>query len=141
MSNFSGLFNLGTACISKNIIPKLSKVKAKHLKCTTYEIDINSFPSEHINIVAELIEPDYVIPLPEEEKCQPPDAVTYIYTENKPWLILTILGHDHNLLAIPNETGTVVNHFNERFSLNKKEHSYSSENYAGKVFDKYSKEI
>ena len=141
LSDFSGLFNLGTACISKNIIPKLSKVKAKHLNCTSIEIDLNAFPSENINIVAELIEPNYVIPLPEKEQCTPPDALTHTYKESKPWLNLTILGHEHNLLAIPNETSTVVNHYNERFTLNKEGHNYSSENYAGKVFDEHSKEI
>lgn len=141
LAEFSGLFNLGTVCFSKNIVPKLPKAKKKYFnRYTAYELDLESFPSSQINIVSELIEPEYEIPLLEEEKCYPSDAVIKEFRETKPWLILTILGHEHNLLAIQNDKSTLVNHFNERFTLNKKGQEYSSENYAGKVFEELSKE-
>lgn len=141
LAEFSGFFNLGTVCFSKNIVSKLPKAKKKYFnKYIAYELDLEAFPSDQINIVSELIEPDYEIPLPEEEKCYPPDAVVKKIRETKPWVIITTLGHEHNLLAIPNNKSTTVNHFNERFTLNKKGQTYSSENYAGKVFEEFSKE-
>ena len=139
---FSGLFNLGTASISKNIIPKLPKAKKKYFnKYITYELDVESYPSNQINIVSELIEPDYLIPLPEQEQCYPPDSVSKIFKETKPWLILTILCHEHNLLIKANASTTTFNHYNERFTANKKGQSYSSELYSGKAFEIFSKEI
>ncbi|MEZ9440847.1 hypothetical protein [Vibrio atlanticus] len=141
LAQFIGFFNLGTACISKNIVPKLPKVKKKYFnKYETYEIDLESFPSDQLNIVSELIEPEYEIPLPASEKCYPPEAVVEVFKYNKLWLILTILGHEHNLLIVPNGKTTTVNHYNERFTANNKGQSYSSEAYSSKAFDMYSKE-
>lgn len=132
LADFSGLFNLGTLCFSKRIIPKLPKVKKKYFsKYTALELDVESFSSEYINIVMELIEKGYDIPLPEGEKCLPPDAVEFIVDQTKPIVSLTVLGHDHNLLVIPNEKTITVNHFNERFTANKEGQQYSTENYSG----------
>lgn len=140
LAKFSGFFNLGTVCISKSIVPKLPKVKKKYFnKYITFELDLESFPSNQINIVSELIEPDYVFPFTESES--PPDSITRIFKEIKPWLIVTVLGHEHNLLIIPNETSMTVNHYNERFTANKKGDLYFSECYGGKVFEEFSKEI
>lgn len=136
LASFQGHLNLGVACFSKRIISKLPKVKKKFFKkYETYEIDLNAFPSDYINIVSELIEPDYIIPLPEEEKCFPPDAVSTTFKTKNTWIIITILGHKHNLLIIPDEKVTHVNHFNERFTANKKGAKMKMENYAGEVFD------
>lgn len=141
LAGFVGLFNLGIACISKSIVPKLPKVKKKYFnKYFAYELDLEAFPSYQINIISELIEPEYEIPLLEKEKCYPPDAVVKIFKNNKPWIIITVLGHEHNLLVVPNSKTTTVKHFNERFTANRKGQSYSSEVYAEKAFDKFSKE-
>jgi len=142
LKSFNGLFNLGTICVSKNIINKFPKTKQKYYnKYITYEVDLDSFPSEHINIVCELLEPNYIIPLAEEEKCYPPEAVNKTFNTTNPWLSITLLGHENNLLIIPGETGFKVNHFNERFTANKEGQSYSSELYSGDAYDKYGKEI
>ena len=139
LNNFKGLFNLGTVCISKRIITKLPKVKKKYFKkCLVYEIKTNEYPSNDLNIVCELVEPAFS--LDGSENSYPPDATVKIFKEVTPWVILTILGHQHNLLAIPKSYKTEVKHFNERFTLNKKGNSYSSESYSGKVFEEYSKE-
>jgi len=136
LASFKGHYHLGTAYFSKRIIPKLPKVKKKYFnKYEAYEVDLASFPSEHINIVSELIEPEYEIPLPEKEKCLPPGAVSTTFKTKSTWIILTVLGHDHNLLMFPDEKVTHVNHFNERFTANKKGAKMKMENYAGKVFD------
>lgn len=141
LSEFSGYYNLGVACLSKSVIPKLPKVKKKYFrKYHTYEIDLESFPNDNINIVAELIEPDFTIPLSEAEKAAPPNAVSDTLKLRSPWLVITILGHE-NLLLAPTDTGFIVNHFNERFTANKKGQEYSSEQYSPAIFEENSKEI
>lgn len=142
LADFTGIFNLGIAGISKNIIPKLPKVKQRYFnkKHITYEIDLDTYPSDQINIVSEIIEPGYIIPLSEKEKSYPLESTVKTFDETNPWLILTTLGHDHNLLAKQNKTGVTVNHINDRFTLNKKGQEYSTESYAGSIFEKPSKE-
>lgn len=116
LADFTGVFNLGVAGISKNIIPKLPKVKQKYFnkKHITYEIDLDEYTSDQINIVSEIIEPGYTIPLTEEEKIYPLETEVKVFKETTPWLRLTIMDHDHNLLAKKNKTGVTVNHINDR---------------------------
>lgn len=140
LKEFSGLFNLGTICISKNIITKFPKIKQRYFnKHITYKIDLDELPSEHINIICELIEPNYNIPLAEEQKSYPPKSIIKTFTNTNPWLNLTILGHEDNLMIVPEKTGFKLNDFNDRFSVNKKGNSYSAESYSNKAYEEHGK--
>ena len=141
LASFSGHHNLGVVMLSKSLIPKFSKVKQKYFnKFTAYEIDVESFTSNQFNIVIELVEPDYVIPLTDEEKSPPLGAIVKEFKETTPWLVLTILGEPDNLLVSATDKETHVNHFNTRYTANAKGSSYSSELYAGKAYDVFGKE-
>lgn len=132
IKNFKGLYNLGIILIAKNTLSNLKKVKQKDLnKNKIYEVDIESFPSNLLNVVPELIEPDYTIQLPEHEQCIPPKAEQIIIKDFCPWISLTILGYPDNLLVIPKGNGFAVKHFNKRFSANENGKKYSAEAYSG----------
>jgi len=139
IKDFKGLYNLGVIMLSKTILTDLHKVKQKDFNHRVYEIDVESFPSDVLNIVPELIEPNYVIPLPENEKCIPKKAKQILIKDFNPWISLTILGHSENLLSIPNNDGFTVRHINTRFSANEKGKNYSSEAYSGKFIKNASK--
>lgn len=141
LADFKGLYNLGVVLLSKDTIPHMPKVKKKYFdKHETFSIDIESFPSETLNLIPEIIQPEYEIELPEKEKATPPNSISKTFTDFTPWVCITVLGHEENLLIEPREKGFIVNHFNERFTANKKGVEYSSESYGGQVFREHSKE-
>lgn len=127
---FKGWFQLGTSMIKKKLLegnPCL-KERERRKALTVQEVDLEVFPSEIINMVVEFIEPTYLESI--SKKLKPPkDAKTLIISSIKPHIVLTILGHAHNLLIKPNEEGFVVSHYNNRYSTNIKGIQYRYEAY------------
>jgi hypothetical protein len=139
LREITGLYNLGVVMFSKKLIAKLPHTKEKYYKDLFCEIDIETLPSDQFNVVIELMEPNFKIPETDSEMAYPPDASIKEFRETRPWLILTVLGHEHNLLISATEAHTTVNHFNNRFTANRKNQSYSSELYAGQAYEVFGK--
>jgi hypothetical protein len=130
---FKGYYNLGVVMITKKVLSDMHKVKERDAKKSIlFVVDVEKYPCSVLNIVSELIEPGFHIPLPEKEKKLPPKADVALFEEFSPWIHITVLGFQENLLVYPEEKGFTVKHFNERFTANKEDNNYSAEAYAGK---------
>jgi hypothetical protein len=131
LANFHGWFQLGISMIRKSSIERQPCLKGKDQRGgnRVYLIDLEKFPSGTLNIVAELIEPAEEPLLNLQTLQPPPDAETRVLKHFEPWLVLTILGHDHNLLIRPAENGISVEHYNSRFSASRPGQQYQWEAY------------
>jgi hypothetical protein len=139
LRQITGVYTLGVVMFSKDLIARLPPTKDKYYRDSFYEVDIERLPSDQFNVVIELMEPNFEIATTDAEMAYPPDAVIKEFREARPWLILTLLGHKHNLLVSATETHTTVNHFNNRFTANRNGQSYSSELYAGQAYEAFGK--
>lgn len=131
LDDFKGWRQMGTSMILKSELPKSPCLKKHDLKkaLTLHETDLESYPSEVINIVVEFLEPDKRELMASEDVAPPPDATILVIESVQPWIILTILGHNHNLLIGPKEDGFIVHHFNTRYSTNLPGVQYGFEAY------------
>jgi len=139
LRNLTGLHQLGVVMFSKDLIPKLPSVKDKYYRELFYEVDLDALPSNQFNVVIEIMEPYFDL-TSNMQMAYPPDAIVKEFKETKPWLLLTVLGHEHNLLVSATNKHTKVTHFNNRFSANESGKSYSSELYAEKAFEMFGQE-
>lgn len=120
LDGFKGWRQMGTSMILKSellnspVLAKRDRKKALTLK----EVDLEAYPSKVINIVVEFLEPSKQELLEYEDVAPPPDATVLVIDSIQPWIVLTILGHEHNLLIEPTEDGFTVHHFNTRYSTN-----------------------
>lgn len=119
ISHFKGYYNLGMGMVLKSALSNNPELKHKDSSNQIYDVDIDQFPSDTLNIAAELLEPD-MIDLISCESMQPPKDAYIIEVKNTcPWLLVTLLGHDHNLLIAPYDgefKGVTLRHFNSRYS-------------------------
>ena len=132
LSNFHGWFQLGSGMILKSSLEKCPKLKQKHLKYHVVKVDIDKFPSNALNIVADLLGPNQNELLNNTDMAPPKDSEVIEITCSNPWVIVTILGHDHNLLISPYDgefKGVKCRHFNKRYSASTKGLSYRFEAY------------
>ncbi len=108
--------------IWKNLLlksPVLTKRDGKKA-VTLKEVDLEAYPSEIINIVVEFLEPSKLELLKSEDVVPPPDATVFVIDSIEPWIVLTALGHKHNLLIEPKGSIITVHHFNTRYSVNRR---------------------
>lgn len=133
LSSFQGFHPLGVVMFQKSLLPLFQEVKQKHINNTLLEIDFSRFPSDVINLVLEIIEPEKELQINEDTKF-PDNAVHTIRKQLNPWIIFTILGHENNLLVIPNDNGFTVKHYNKRFTVNDKDGQYFSEASSKNIF-------
>ena len=132
LAQFHGWCNLGLGMILKSSLNKNPCLKSRDRKYQVNEFDIDQFPSDTLNVVAELLEPNRYDLLDTEEMRAPVGAHVIEVTTSHPWVIVTILGHDHNLLVCPYSgefKGVTCRHFNTRYSANRLGVSYSFEAY------------
>ena len=131
LDNFKGWYQLGTSMIAKSELLKNPCLKERDRKkaLTLQEVDLKAYPSEIINIVVEFLEPSKRELLTSEDVAPPPDATMLVIDSIQPWIVLTILGHEHNLLIKPSEDGFTVSHFNTRYSTNLPGVQYKYEAY------------
>lgn len=131
LGDFSGFYPLETSMLLKDSIPFLPKIRERDLKKSIiFEVDIDRFPSSALNIVLEIIEPNKSLQINEDTQ-PPPNAVVSVIEDFSPWVIITVLGHEHNLLTVPTSTGFIAKHFNKRYSVNVEGGNYSYEAYDG----------
>lgn len=131
LKNFEGWYQLGATMVQKSALSKNPNLKSRDRKSQTIlkELDLGQFPSNTINLVVELLHPTFQDVLNSESIRPPSDAVLVVVDDITPWIILTILGHDHNLLIKPKKKAFEVSHFNSRYSLNKLGQKYYFEAY------------
>lgn len=131
LADFHGFHQLGLSMLRKSALSTEPPVKSRDQKGHSHlqEINLDAFPSEALNFVVELIEPDCeeLLHLPELQP--PPDAHVVVLRTFQPWVIFTTLGHDHNLLVRPAPAGFIASHFNSRFSANRPGQQYRYEAY------------
>ncbi|MFC1990986.1 hypothetical protein ACFLU9_02410, partial [Chloroflexota bacterium] len=127
--NFRGWHQLGISMIAKKKVGTHPPLKARDRKkaARIIELVMGDYPSKTINIVIELASPDFKQYLNRTEVATPPEAVTEVLEFGNFSLILTVLGHDSNLLVRADKDNIYVSHFNSRFSANKDGVNYSWE--------------
>ena len=126
LSDFNSWHQFGTTMLLKETVPGLPIIEERHHKKATKieEINLDCFPSETINIVVEIIDPKLISYINYEHLAPPSEGNTIKIKDIQPFIILTMLGHESNLLIKPNQTGFTVSHFNSRFSANRKDVKY-----------------
>jgi hypothetical protein len=130
ISDFHGWYQLGIAMISKERVSNNPIVKNKDKrKAEIFEVDLDYFPENTYNVIAELISEDFYPYLNNDEVSKPVDAVEIRIPFGRLSGILTFLGHDHNLIVRADEKNLRVSHFNSRFSANQKGVDYTFEAY------------
>lgn len=131
LDDFQGWYQLGKGMIRKQALSKNPELKARDLrgKITIREVDIDAYPSETLNLFFELLEPNKLELIHGASLDPPPDADVIIFDIFDPWIITTILGHDHNLLIRPKDDGVILSYFNDRFTANKPREKYLIEAY------------
>ena len=129
LDNFRGWYQLGIVMIVKEKVKTNPPLKANDRKKADRIIEfvMGDYPSKTINIVTEMIAPDYIQFLNRTEVATPPEATTEVLEFGNLSLILTVLGHDSNLLIRADKDSFYVSHFNSRFSANQKGVNYSWE--------------
>jgi hypothetical protein len=131
LDNFRGWYQLGVTMIAKERVEKHPSLKASDRKkaARIIELVMDDYPSETINIVIEMISPDFKQFLNQPELATPTEATTEVLEFGNFSIILTVLGHDSNLLVRADKDNFYVSHFNSRFSANQEGVNYSWEAY------------
>ncbi len=132
LEQFQGWYQLGLGMVLKSSLHNSPELKSKDRKHQVYQVDIDQFPSDALNLVAELLDPQKSSLLDEEEMHPPADAQVIKIVSSNPWIIVTILGHDHNLLVAPYDgdfKGVRCRHINKRYSASLPGSRYSFEAY------------
>ncbi len=129
LQNFRGWHQFGVSMIAKDSLLNKPPLKGRDRKKTvrTIQISMSHFPSKTINMVTEMVSPDFEQYLQSPQVALPPNAVTEVLRFEGFSVVLTMLGHDDNLLVRPTETGFAVSHYNSRFSANQNGVTYSYE--------------
>jgi len=129
LNDFATWYQFGTSMILKESITEYPCLKDRNLRDSLriIEVNLNDYPSKVLNILVELINPKMKDLLKFENLSPPTDAKTYVIEEVQPFIVITILGHDHNLLIKPQIGGFTVSHYNSRFSTNRKDVDYTYE--------------
>lgn len=132
LDGFKGWHQLGIMMANKDTLLENPCVGKHHRKTaiTLQEIGLKSYPSVTINFVVELLESNGLEFITSEDAAPPPDAKVYMIDSIQPWIVLTVLGYEHNLLVKPCKDGVTVSHFNIRYSANRPGVKYEYEAYS-----------
>jgi hypothetical protein len=120
-SQFKGWCKLGLGVVLKSSLAENPPLRSRDRKGFIHEVDIDVFPSNALNLMAELADSAGRSYLSSPEMCPPPDAQVIELPIPPFWIIVTILGHTHNLLISPYDgqfQGVTCRHFNNRYSAN-----------------------
>lgn len=131
LDKFRGWARLGFAMISKDQLAKNAPVKPKDRKAGSIlaTVPIAQLPSETINLFVELLHRDRRHWL-ETPGVQPPQyAILRCLDLDDLLVVITVLGHESNLLVRPTADGFQVLHYNDRYSANQPGATYTFEAY------------
>lgn len=132
LSQFQGLYKLGMGMILKPSLSNNPKIRNRDWRSQVYEVDIDQFPNDTINIVAELLESNMIDLISCDSMRPPKDSYIIEIESTRPWVIITLLGHDHNLLIVPYDgefKGVTLRHYNTRYSASPPGRKISYEAY------------
>lgn len=131
IDQFKGWYQLGIVMALKDQLLNNPCVRNKDRKPADIlvEVSIRDLPSPTLNIVLELIEPEQFNLLGNPDVAPPHNAVVHVLKLNNPWVVVTILGHEEDLLVRPQDDGFVVSHYNTRYSANLPGVEYNFEAY------------
>jgi hypothetical protein len=93
------------------------------------DLSVTNLPAPVLNIVVELVHRDYHDLLNGLNLDAPSTAIQRTLPLGRFDAILTVLGHDSDLLIRPQEIGFTVTHFNDRFTANAQGAIYTFEAY------------
>ena len=131
LKDFTGWYQLGMAAISKDLLETNPALKPRDIrKDRLYEIDVDVFPANYLNLVVELISDDFWPHLHHPDVQAPQNSSEIILPFGRLSVVVTVLGHDENLILTADETVIHVKHINSRFSSNQKGAQYSVEAYS-----------
>lgn len=132
LDQFRGWLQLGVAMIGKQKIRNNPPLKARDLRPTNMvaEVSIETLPANCLNVVVELLHRDQRALLEVPEVQPPVDAKLHVFELSDLLIVLTVLGHEQNLLIRPAVGGVLVSHFNSRYSANASGVQYVFEAYA-----------
>ena len=131
IAQLTGWVQIGTSLVPKVAIPQNPCVKEKDRKTGNrlVVIPIEDFPSPTINIVLEFTDPSSIELSNNLEFAPPPDALVKVIDLDGLLVVLTIIGHEDQLLIKPIEDGFSVHHYNARYSANRAGIEYDYEAY------------
>lgn len=127
LDGFRGWYQLGFSMIAKSRVISNPPVKSRDKKSNIQlqEVDLDLFPSDTLNLFVDLVSIDQARYL----ASPPENAVVMELQFGDLQVLLTVLGHDDNLLVRPTQSGVTVTHFNERYSANQPGRTYTVEAY------------
>ncbi len=132
LCQLQGWFNLDFGMLLKSALCNSPELRNRDQKHQISYVDIDEFPSETLNLVVDLLEPGRQELFLADDMLPPKDAQVIEIKSTDPWLFVTILGHDHNLLVSPYDAdfkGITCRHFNKRYSANAPGKRYGFEAY------------
>ena len=131
LDQFHGWRQLGLGMVSKEQVAKNPSVKAKDRppKSILDTIALNMMPGETINLVVELLHRDKRNLLALQELQPPEHAIVKCLELGDLLVVVTVLGHDNNLLVRPTANGVQVSHYNDRYSASRPGATYNFEAY------------
>ena len=117
INQLKGWVQMGTSLIAKTSIPGNPCVRNKDRKPgnKVIEIPVEDFPSQTINLVLEFTDPTSINRLDDVESTPPPGAQLTVIDLDGILAVVTIIGHDEQLLIRPTEDGSNVRHHNARY--------------------------
>ena len=131
LDEFRGWRQLGFGMVSKEQVARNPTVKLKDRppKRILDTISLNMMPAETINLVVELLHRNMRSLLESQELRPPEHAILKCLELGDLLVVVTILGHDNNLLVRPTANGVQVSHYNARYSANRPGVTYDCEAY------------
>lgn len=131
LSAFRGWRQFGFGMVNKEQLINSPSLKEKDRKPPNIveTISINDLPAESINLVVELLHRDLRHELSRPEIQPPEHAVLRCIELGELLVVVTVLGHENNLVIRPTDNGFQANHFNDRYSANRPGATYHFEAY------------
>ncbi len=132
LAQFRGWHQLGFVMLGKSMLARNPVLKSRDERSPNQVIavPIEGLPSDTLNIVLELVHAESRW-LEEAAEFRVPDGALQRRAEiGALEILITLLGHESNLLIRPTQDGFIVAHRNERFSTNRKGVKYVAEAYS-----------
>lgn len=119
LKHFQGWLNIGIGMLLKTALINNPELKNKDKKYCIQYVDLDSFPCDSLNLVIELLKSNHKELLQSKDMEPPRDAQVFEYWMEEISILVTILGHEHNLLVSPYDgdfKGVTCRHFNKRYT-------------------------
>lgn len=131
LAQFSGWHQLGIVMLQTRRLPQSPPLKSRDTRegNVVGEVSVSRFPASTLNIVVELVHRDQRKLLEGLDLNPPGTAIQCTLALGDLEALLTVLGHESDLLMRPLADGFAVSHFNDRFTANARGITYTFEVY------------